>query len=115
MACVRLSAVWFLMMADPRKKPVVISGRAKRVIVYTASLLVAPLPVMPFVKGTREYALGVAVCGVMLSLGSFYVARGEWRLEARGLLGNKLLASSVITLLFGVLMLVWSLMYVGGV
>jgi hypothetical protein len=91
------------------------SGRAKRVLVYTASLLIAPLPVMPFVRGTREFALGVAACGVILSLGSFYVARGEWRLEARGLLGNKMLASSFITLLFGLGMLVWSLVYLGRV
>lgn len=87
------------------------SGRTKRVIVYTASLLIAPLPVMPYVKGTREFAFALVVCGVILSVGSFYVARGEWKLEARGLLGNKLLAASSITLLFGLGMLVGAMLY----
>jgi hypothetical protein len=106
---VRGSAI--LMLAGLRKRRVVISGRAKRVIVYTASLLTAPLPVMPYVKGTREFALALVVCGAILSLGSFYVARGELKLEARGLLGNKLVASSLITLLFGIGMLVGAIIY----
>jgi hypothetical protein len=88
-----------------------LSGRAKRVLVYTASLLVAPLPLMPYVKGTREFAFALVVCGAILSLGSFYVARGELKLKARGLLGNKLVASSLITLLFGLGILVGSLIY----
>jgi hypothetical protein len=69
------------------------------------------MPVMPYVRGTREYALGVAVCGFVLSLASFYVARGEWRLGARGLLGNKLLASSLITLAFGMALLAGAVVY----
>ena len=77
------------------------SGRGRRVLAYTAALLAAPLPVMPFERGTREFGLALAVCGTVLTLASFYVARGELRLRARGLLGDKLLASSVITLLFG--------------
>lgn len=87
------------------------SGRAKRVLVYTVSLLVAPLPVMPYEKGTREFAFAVLACGAVLSLASFYVARGEMRLKARDLLGMKLLASSLITLLFGVTILVGSIVY----
>jgi hypothetical protein len=87
------------------------SGRAKRVLVYTASLLIAPMPVMPYEKGTREFALAVMVCGAILSLASFYVARGEMSLKARGLLGNKLLASSIITLLFGMSMFIGSIVY----
>lgn len=90
-----------------------LSGRAKRVLVYTASLLLAPMPVMPFEKGTREYALGVMACGTILSFASFYVVRGELRLRARGLLGNKLLAASLITLLFGLFMLLGSIVYLG--
>lgn len=82
------------------------SGRAKRVLVYTVALLVAPMPVMPFVKGTRAYAVTIAVCGAVLALSSFYVARGELKLEARSLLGTKLLAASLITLLFGAAMFV---------
>jgi hypothetical protein len=51
------------------------SGRAKRVILYTGSLLIAPMPVMPYAKGTREFAFAVLACGAILSLSSFYVAR----------------------------------------
>jgi hypothetical protein len=87
------------------------SGRAKRVLIYTVSLLTAPLPIMPYVKGTREYALAIMACGAILSLSSFYVVRGESKLKARGLVGNKLLAASLITLLFGMSMLVGSIVY----
>lgn len=88
-----------------------ISGRARRVLVYTAALLTAPLPVMPYVKGTREFAFALMACGVVLSLGSWYVVRGELRVKPRGLLGNKMLASSLITLLFGVSLLAGALVY----
>lgn len=86
-------------------------SRGRRVLVYTLSLLIAPLPVMPYASGTREFALAVAACGVILSLGSFYVVRGESRLKARGLLGNKLLATSLITLVFGAAMIVGAVLY----
>ena len=88
-----------------------INGRAKRVLVYTASLLIAPMPVMPYEKGTREFALAIAACGALLSLGSFYAARGEAKLKHRSLVGNKLLAASIITLVFGMSMLVGSILY----
>ena len=87
------------------------SGRGRRVIVYTAALLFAPLPVMPFERGTREFALALIACGTALALASFYVARGELRLKARSLLGNKMLASSIITLLFGALLVVGSVAF----
>jgi hypothetical protein len=87
------------------------SGRAKRVLVYTAALLIAPVPLMPFVRGTWEFASAVLACGVILGAGSFYAARGEWRVRPRGLLGNKLLAASVITWLFGVGLAAWSLVW----
>ena len=88
-----------------------ISGRAKRVLVYTAALLIAPLPVMPYEKGTREFLLAIMACSIILILSSFYAARGEMRLKARSLVGNKLLAASLITLLFGMLMLVAAIVY----
>jgi hypothetical protein len=93
----------------------VISGRAIRVLVYTASLLVAPLPVMPYEKGTPEFARALMACGVILSVSSFYAARGELRLRHRGLVGNKLLAASLITLALGVLLLLGSVVYLGRV
>jgi len=89
------------------------SGRAKRVLVYTACLLLAPLPVMPFAKGTREFAYGVAACGAALSLASLYVVRGELRLRQRGLLGAKLLAASLITLGFGLALFIGAVLYLG--
>ena len=87
------------------------SGRGKRVIVYTAALLVAPLPAMPFERGTREFALAVLAWGAALGLASFYVARGEARLRARPLVGTKMLIASVITLLLGALMVVGSVVF----
>lgn len=87
------------------------SGRGKRVAVYTASLLIAPMPVMPYAKGTREFAFALVACGAILTLGSLQAARGELRLKARSLLGNKLLAASLITLLFGVGTLVGAVLY----
>ena len=89
------------------------SGRGKRVLVYTASLLAAPLPVMPFERGTREFAFALIACGLALSLGSFYVVRGEWR-GPRGPLGDRLLASSLITLLFGASLFLGSVVYLSG-
>jgi hypothetical protein len=93
----------------------VISGRGRRVLVYTAALLLAPLPVMPFAKGTREFAWAVAACGAALSAASYYVARGEWRLRHRGPLGLKLLAASLITLAFGTALVAGSFVYLSGV
>ena len=87
------------------------SGRARRVLIYTASLLLAPLPVMPYERGTREFAFALIACGAILAHASFYVARGEWRVKPRSLLGDKLLASSLITLLFGVSLVVGSVVY----
>jgi hypothetical protein len=101
-----------LTKSDLVRESFVMSGRAKRVLIYTVTLLTAPMPVMPFARGTREYALAGAACGAVLALSSFYVARGELRLKHRGLLGNKLVAASLITLLFGVsLALVGSVAY----
>jgi hypothetical protein len=87
------------------------SNRAKRVLVYTAALLLAPLPVMPFEAGTREFAYSLVPCSIILSLGSLYVARGELRTKARDMLGMKLIGASVVTLLFGVAMFAGTLIY----
>ena len=87
------------------------SNRGKRVLVYTAALLIAPLPVIPFVPGTREFAFALIICGTILSLSSIYVARGEMRGSGRDLLGNKLIATSLITLVFGLSMFVGAIVY----
>jgi hypothetical protein len=86
------------------------TGRAKRVFVYTAALLSAPLPLMPWERGTRESVVALVPCGLVLALGSLYVLRGELG-GPRGLLGNKLVAASSITLLFGASLVVGSAVY----
>lgn len=91
-----------------------IDGRGKRVLAYAAALLLAPLPVMPFAPGTRGFAWAVAACGAALAAASYYVARGEWRLKHRGPLGKKLLAASLITLLFGMALSAGAVVYLGG-
>jgi hypothetical protein len=86
-------------------------GRAKRVLIYTATLLIAPIPAMPFERGTRDFALALLDCGTILILGSLYAALGEYKLKARGLLGNKILATAIITLLFGASLIIGSFAY----
>jgi len=81
------------------------------VVIYTASLLIAPMPVMPYEKGTKEFALALSACGVILALSSFYVVTGEKRLKARSLVGTKLLATAFITLLFGLAVTLGSIVY----
>jgi hypothetical protein len=66
---------------------------------------------MPFEKGTREFALSLVACGLVLALGSFYVLRGELRGRPLGLLGQKLVATSSILLLFGASLFVGSIIY----
>lgn len=90
------------------------SGRGRRVLVYTASLLAAPLPAMPFARGTREFALGVMACGLVLTLSSLYVFRGEAAVRPRGLLGDKLLVTSLITMLLGLSLFLGSVACLGG-
>ena len=67
------------------------------------------MPIMPFEKGTREFALAIIACGVVLSAASFYVVKGEKK--SRSLLGMKLLVTATITLLFGLSMTVGAIIY----
>ena len=97
--------------SDLGRESLGMSGRAKRVLVYTASLLIAPMPVMPFAKGEPEYVWAIMVCGAVLSLSSFYVVQGERKFKNLSLLGKKLLVVSLMTLLFGVSLFVGSLIY----
>lgn len=69
------------------------------------------MTIMPFERGTREYVLAIMGCGIILVISSFYVVRGEMKLTHRPLVGNKLLAASIITLLFGMLMLGGAVVY----
>jgi hypothetical protein len=69
---------------------------------------------MPFAPGTRGFAWALALCGATLAAASLYVARGEWRLGHRGLLGQKLLATSLITLVFGMALVIGSFVWLSG-
>ena len=88
------------------------SGRARRIFVYTVALLTAPLPVMPFEKGTRAFALSLVPCGLFIVVASVYVLRGELGLRSRGLLGMKLVVTTLITMVFGMALLAGSVVYI---
>lgn len=70
---------------------------------------------MPYVKGTREFALAIMACGAIVTLSSFYVIQGEIKIKPRSLLGNKLLAASLITLLFGASLLIGAVVYLNQI
>ena len=93
------------------RKVIVASARGKRIFVYTASLLGAPLLAMPFVKGTREFALAIMGWGAILSFSSSYLLQVEVKVKSRSLLSRKLLATSLITLTVGLSMLVGAVVY----
>ena len=86
------------------------ANRTKRVLIYTASLLVAPVFVMPFEPGTRSFVLSLLPCGVVLSMASLYVVLGEKR-KPRSLLGGKLFVTSFITMLFGLALCCGAVVY----
>jgi hypothetical protein len=88
-----------------------ISGKARRVLVYTAALLIAPMPLMPFERGEREYSLALIACGIILTLGSFYVVYGEMKYKHYTLVGNRLLISALITFIFGLLLFLGALIH----
>lgn len=66
--------------------------------------------VMPFTVGTRSFATALIACGVLVAAASTYVIQGEAG-KPRDLLGNKLLASAIITLLFATGLVIGSLIY----
>jgi len=85
-------------------------NRTKRVLIYTVPLLVAPMFVMPFQPGSRSFVLSLFPCGVVLSVVSLYVFLAEKR-KPRSLVGMKLFAASIITMLFGVSLCFGTLVY----
>lgn len=72
------------------------------------------MPAMPYSRGSREFSLALMGWGAIMILSSFYVVHGELKLKSRSLLGNKLLAASLITLLFGVSLLVGSIVHLNA-
>ena len=69
------------------------------------------MPAMPYSRGSREFSVALMSWGAIMILSSFYVVQGELKLKSRSLLGNKLLAASLITLLFGVSLLAGSIVH----
>jgi hypothetical protein len=69
------------------------------------------MPAMPFSRGSREFSLALMGWGAIMILSSFYVAHGELKLKSRSLLGTKLLVTSLLTLLFGVSLVVGSVVH----
>jgi hypothetical protein len=65
--------------------------------------------VMPFSQGSRDFAWALIGFSAILICSSFYVLRGEMQIKSRSLLGNKLMATSLITLLFAIFLLVGSI------
>jgi len=88
------------------------SERTKRVLVYTVALLAAPPIAIPFERGTPAFALSLVPCGLFIAAASCYVLRGELRLGSHGLLGLKLIVTTLITLLFGAALAAGSVVYV---
>lgn len=88
------------------------SERAKRILVYTVALLAVPLPVIPFERGTPEFALTLVPCGLFIAAASFYVLRGELQLRSHGLLSLKLIVTTLITLAFGLALATGSVVYI---
>ena len=87
------------------------SGRAKRIFVYTLALLTAFMPAMPFERGTPAFALSLVPSGLFIALASAYVLRGELGYSSHGLLGMKLIVTTLITLVLGVALAAGSLVY----
>jgi hypothetical protein len=75
------------------------------------SLLAVPPLAIPFEKGTPAFALSLVPCGLFIALASLYLLRGELRPGSRGLLGLKLIAVTLITLVFGAALAAGSLVY----
>jgi hypothetical protein len=61
---------------------------------------------MPYSKGSREFPFAIMGWAAVMILSSAYLLHGELKLKSRCLLGYKLLATSLITLLFSVSVLV---------
>lgn len=80
------------------------TATGKRVLLYTTSLLIAPMPMMPFAIGTREGAWAMLASSAILTPVSFYCARGLLRQRYRMLWETKMLVASIGTGLLGILM-----------
>ncbi len=91
-----------------------LNERTKRVLVYTASLLVAPLPLMPYDKGTRAFTLALVVCSTILMLSSYYVVHRELPLKHRPLFATKMLVAAFFTLVFAIALLVAALIHLAA-
>lgn len=88
------------------------TARSRRVLAYTLTILIAPLPLMPFEPGTRPFVLVLLPSMAAIILAGLYVIRGEWPAPGRPLYATKLLIAATMTLVAALAVLagaVWSL------
>ena len=83
--------------------------RSKRVLVYTLSLLLGFMPLMPFEPRTRAFHLALVVTCTILIASGLYVIRGERREKSRPMYALKLVIAATITTLTAVVVLLVSL------
>ena len=70
--------------------------RSRRVLIYTAAILIAPLPLVPFERGTPEFRLALLASMALVMAAGAYVIRGEWG-RPRPMYATKLLIAAIIT------------------
>jgi hypothetical protein len=71
--------------------------RSRRVLVYTLSLLLGFMPLMPFEPRTREFQFAlIATCAILIVSG-LYVIRGERMEKSRPMYAVKLMIAATIT------------------
>ena len=70
-------------------------------LVYTLTLLISPMPLMPFSSRSPEYPWALLTTSVLLVAGSAFVVRGEWG-RPRPLYATKMLIAAVMTLALGI-------------
>ena len=78
-------------------------------LVYTLTLLLGFLPLMPFEPRTREFELALlAACAIFIA-GGVYVIRGEAGEKARPLWALKMLVAAALTTFAAIVVLVFDL------
>ena len=79
--------------------------RTRRMLVYTLALLMGFIPMMPFERGTRAFALAGLVSGAIIAAAGIYVIRGERDARWRPMWARKLLAAAWVTTIAAVILL----------
>jgi len=86
----------------------------KRVLIYTLSLLVAPMFLMPFEPRTPAFAAAAIPCSGVLFLGSHYVVRAYAPLRWSSFIGNRLLIAAYMTRIFAVGIAIFAVIFLAS-